>query len=629
MAGSGGSMQLFDAGPPRATDIVIATIGPDGGTLSIPGVLTLTVPPGALASPTQLSVQPSGSRLFGGSALSAVYVFEPIGTQFTLPAQLDFFVPPAFATLATGATIRWGPTVDTTVALPTQALSDRFRAEVSHFTVGYLSIPPPTGGSTATCQVRGGGQPTSGCSGVDASVPEPYPSEIALTCSAASPVRTVRPRAHRTVSGLGVGHYDEPGFLAGVYYRAFSDAGVPLSTTPPEVTGNRSSGVWGSDFAPVPDGSGDLWFAYRTNAARPGDPPQTPRGDLFVARTNAAGVLQGTTARIFNDQLCPPANDAGTPGAPSAAFDGRPPLIVTLPTGPVIAWLERWTIGCQFNGGVLIKVRAVWLNNDLSVRAGPMDLTEMYTEIPSEIALGSDGQRIVALAYASTIRRVPAGAYPEASIALRTFVDGVPTTTGPTLVAGHPCPDRRDPYGRTPAMNINLPDGGFQCLGTVTWSGLTLAIKPGLAVVGFNTSGGGLHLAAHALQLGPWANQPLLALEYTGAAYQRPALTATDTGYALAGFINTAYGNGAELSYFPVDGGTQGAGLLFMRLTDTLQFYDSPTLVGLGQFGVRDPPSVASRGLVSVVSWADAPNPTMGAGATRLRQKAAVLTCPP
>lgn len=73
---------------------VTATIGAAGGTLAIAeGAFELVVPPGALASQVELTIQPIFETAHGG--LGASYALGPEGTSFAVPATLRWRVPPA------------------------------------------------------------------------------------------------------------------------------------------------------------------------------------------------------------------------------------------------------------------------------------------------------------------------------------------------------------------------------------------------------------------------------------------------------------------------------------------------------------------------------------------------------
>ncbi|HEX7669824.1 MAG TPA: hypothetical protein VF395_09585, partial [Polyangiaceae bacterium] len=67
------------------------TVGPEGGTLTLPSGAKLVVPAGALASPVELSMQgvtPASTAVLGGSALGQAFELGPEGQQFLVPVQL-------------------------------------------------------------------------------------------------------------------------------------------------------------------------------------------------------------------------------------------------------------------------------------------------------------------------------------------------------------------------------------------------------------------------------------------------------------------------------------------------------------------------------------------------------------
>jgi archaellum component FlaF (FlaF/FlaG flagellin family) len=69
-----------------------AIIGSAGGTVTLTGGPTLTIPAGALAQDTTITIQASTKATPGG-ALGAYYEFGPAGTTFTTPATVAFPVP--------------------------------------------------------------------------------------------------------------------------------------------------------------------------------------------------------------------------------------------------------------------------------------------------------------------------------------------------------------------------------------------------------------------------------------------------------------------------------------------------------------------------------------------------------
>jgi hypothetical protein len=457
---------------------------------------------------------------------------------------------------------------------------------------------------------------------VDASVPDPWPVEIALECSVFSPVPMTQPKARARTTGSGLGFWSSPDSLQNLYFIGFDDAGVRTTPTRVKVTNNVIDTIYGSDFVEVPGGGGDLWFPSLSNARRPMDPiPPPGRRDLRVARANSLGVMQGNPVLVFNDQPCPGSSPDGGLIAPEIF---SPPRVVALATGPFVAWRERISSGCPTSANPMVKVRGVWLNNDLSVRAGPMDLTDPLTEHVTSWDIATDGV-LVALAYAHVIRTSPQPFYGDDRIKFRAFLDGQQTTLEPTTLVGYPCPDQTDPSGLAPATTTMLPDGGTQCPGQTPWNFVSLAVRDGLALAAFNVTNGPLHVVAVRLETGPLANLAVARLRYAATTLLRPVLTASDTGYSLVGFTQNVYLDGAGLTTTPM-GSTLGSGVALLRLDQSFQFREGATLAGVSQFGVSQPASVTSRGGRSLLTWSDAPSP--GGGATRLRQKASFVTCP-
>ncbi|MEO8136369.1 MAG: hypothetical protein ABI831_20630 [Betaproteobacteria bacterium] len=95
-AGSIGEGIVMCAPAPTVTAVGVAsgaassaTIGPAGGTVSAAdGKLTLTIPPGALASPTVIGIQPLTNKAHG--KIGAAYRLTPEGQAFGAPVTLAF-----------------------------------------------------------------------------------------------------------------------------------------------------------------------------------------------------------------------------------------------------------------------------------------------------------------------------------------------------------------------------------------------------------------------------------------------------------------------------------------------------------------------------------------------------------
>lgn len=97
--GGPGEEEFQPASTPRGThvlgeDIATATIGAAGGEItSSDGEVTLTVPAGALAADTEISIDPITN--FAPAGLNRAYRMTPEGTQFAVPATITFTVDEA------------------------------------------------------------------------------------------------------------------------------------------------------------------------------------------------------------------------------------------------------------------------------------------------------------------------------------------------------------------------------------------------------------------------------------------------------------------------------------------------------------------------------------------------------
>lgn len=124
-----------------------ALIGPGGGVVNGPGA-SLTVPPGALDADTEITIEPGGAAPSGYTALSSMFHFTPDGLVFKKAAtvEIDF--------QGSNPAVYWSTESGGYEALPTTIAGARARADVVHFSVGFVAAagappPPPTedGGS--------------------------------------------------------------------------------------------------------------------------------------------------------------------------------------------------------------------------------------------------------------------------------------------------------------------------------------------------------------------------------------------------------------------------------------------------------------------------------------------------
>lgn len=137
--GSGGDPE---PGPPPPGDGT-ATIGPAGGTVTLAGGPVVTVPAGALAASTTLTISSKGSN---GPSGNPIYVFGPAGTTFTSPVTVSL---PRPASLAVGAAaaVYWTLPASSTQYEPLAAtvLAGGVLADVTHFSEGFVGEPCTAG----------------------------------------------------------------------------------------------------------------------------------------------------------------------------------------------------------------------------------------------------------------------------------------------------------------------------------------------------------------------------------------------------------------------------------------------------------------------------------------------------
>lgn len=113
-----------------------ATIGPAGGEVQALGVL-ISIPPGALAEETAISVEMVGSTAQEGLVhRSATYRFEPAGTQFALPVAVTFDFSGE-----SDAAVYWSvPGDDSTFErIGGEIEFSKITAQVSHFSVAFVA----------------------------------------------------------------------------------------------------------------------------------------------------------------------------------------------------------------------------------------------------------------------------------------------------------------------------------------------------------------------------------------------------------------------------------------------------------------------------------------------------------
>ncbi|MDX2013719.1 MAG: hypothetical protein SFW67_26225 [Myxococcaceae bacterium] len=142
-----------DFGNPVGTgSSAVQIIGPSGGTLRLEGV-TLTVPAGALRTPTSLTVTSTPRAAPAPyESFSPVYAFGPEGTEFAVPARVEMTSElPGGSRLVVYWTRR-GSTSEY-VELSSVQAGGKVTADVTHFSSGFIGEsrggPSGTGGGLA------------------------------------------------------------------------------------------------------------------------------------------------------------------------------------------------------------------------------------------------------------------------------------------------------------------------------------------------------------------------------------------------------------------------------------------------------------------------------------------------
>jgi hypothetical protein len=159
-----------DAGPAGTGNTNNQTVGTSGGTVEGSGA-TVTVPQGALANDTSISVASSKEATpSGAAAYSPVFVFGPDGTNFAIPVTVKL----PFTGDASKAAIFWSKADGMFEKLSTTAAGGTATAQVSHFSKGFVgdgTVSFPTlaggGGETEPCPIGSWSQNVTGTAACD------------------------------------------------------------------------------------------------------------------------------------------------------------------------------------------------------------------------------------------------------------------------------------------------------------------------------------------------------------------------------------------------------------------------------------------------------------------------------
>jgi formylglycine-generating enzyme required for sulfatase activity len=115
-------------------DAITETVTDRGATLVIDDVM-LEIPPGALSTPQVVTITRTNDPAPSGyDAVTSLYRFEPDGLVFAIPAKLIITVP----STAANASVIWLQAPDTYEPLATTTTAARARADILHFSGGFL-----------------------------------------------------------------------------------------------------------------------------------------------------------------------------------------------------------------------------------------------------------------------------------------------------------------------------------------------------------------------------------------------------------------------------------------------------------------------------------------------------------
>lgn len=157
-----GSDEETPAGPASAS----AKIGPSGGVVSVAGA-TLTIPPGALDAETDIGIETGAPAPVGYTTFSPVFRFSPDGLVFKKPASVAI----DFQGASGSPSVHWASASGPVEKLPTQIEGSRAKADVMHFSIGFV------GESGATTNPDDGGTTT-----VDGGAPSGAVADIIHMC---------------------------------------------------------------------------------------------------------------------------------------------------------------------------------------------------------------------------------------------------------------------------------------------------------------------------------------------------------------------------------------------------------------------------------------------------------------
>jgi hypothetical protein len=218
-----------------------ATIGASGGVVTLPGGLRLSIPTGAVASPTAITVEQTDQTAPCGST---VFRFGPEGTLFAQPVTVTLPLPEGMA----AAAVYWSKPGSTTAfdVLPAIATPGGVQAQGTHFS--SLFVGPSTG--SAVCANAGtdsdGASCGSGLVCVDGACGARIAGRIAGAAAAGVTV-SLGGGAAAVITADASGSYAFDGLAAGEYTVTPSLAGYVFQPASAAVT-VAGANVSGQDF---------------------------------------------------------------------------------------------------------------------------------------------------------------------------------------------------------------------------------------------------------------------------------------------------------------------------------------------------------------------------------------------
>ncbi len=214
------------------------SIGPSGGTVSLPGGAQIVIPSGAVASATNITIEQTAQTTSSGAI---VYRFGPEGTVFTRPVTVTLPLPQGI----TAPAVYWSRPGSATAfdVLPATVTAEGVRAQGSHFST--IFVGPSTG--SAVCTNAGTGSDGTACGAglfcvggiCGASISGTVAGAIAAGVTVSlggtgSAVTTTGSSGEYTFGGLTAGSYTVTPSLAGY---SFGPANAAVTVTNANVPG--------------------------------------------------------------------------------------------------------------------------------------------------------------------------------------------------------------------------------------------------------------------------------------------------------------------------------------------------------------------------------------------------------